>query len=434
MLHQMPLAPTAARLRRGDIDLLALIETVLKRLDDLEPQLQAFLPEPGRHERVMRAAEATRERWPDPETRPPLYGIPLGVKDIYRVDGLPTRAGSALPAGLLESAQADCVTRLQQAGALVLGKTVTTEFACFEPGPTRNPHNLAYTPGGSSSGSAAAVAAGECALALGSQTIGSVIRPAAFCGVVGFKPGYGRIDAEGVVYVARSLDHVGMFTQDVAGMRLAASILCRNWCDASPAKRPVLAALTGPMLELLDDEGRAGYEAQLDALLRAGYVVQRVSLFEDLAAMEDLHRALMACEMSLEHQLWFEAHEASYRPGTAELIRKGLQVETEKAERARCSQAKTRQDLHERMDSAGIDLWLSPPATGPASAGIGSTGDPVMNLPWTHAGLPSLCIPAGRAINGLPLGLQVCSRHGADEFLLHHAAGLEEDLSGLNAL
>ena len=167
MLHQMPLAPTAASLRRGDVDLPAFTEMVLRRLDDLEPQLQAFLPESGRHERVMRAAEATLERWPDPDTRPPLFGIPLGVKDIYRVDGLPTRAGSALPEGLLESAQADCVTRLQQAGALVLGKTVTTEFACFEPGPTRNPHNPAHTPGGSSSGSAAAVAAGECPVALG---------------------------------------------------------------------------------------------------------------------------------------------------------------------------------------------------------------------------------------------------------------------------
>ena len=434
MLHPMPLAPTAARLRRGDVDLLAFTESVLGRLDDLEPRLQAFLPEPGRQERVMRAAEAQLARWPLPEARPPLFGIPLGVKDIYRVDGLPTRAGSALPAGLFESAQADCVTRLQRAGALVLGKTVTTEFACFEPGPTRNPHDPARTPGGSSSGSAAAVAAGECALALGSQTIGSVIRPAAFCGVVGFKPGYGRIDAEGVVYVARSLDHVGMFTQDVAGMRLAASLLCRNWRDAGPARRPVLAALTGPMLELLDDEGRAGYEMQLEALRRAGYAVQRVTLFEDLAAMEDLHRSLMAREMSREHRLWFEAHEAAYRPGTAELIRKGRKVESARAQRARCSQARTRRELHERMDSDGIDLWLSPPATGPAPAGIGYTGDPVMNLPWTHAGLPSLCIPAGRASNGLPLGLQISSRHGADELLLHWAGGLEGAFSGLNAL
>ncbi|MDD9956609.1 MAG: amidase [Anaerolineaceae bacterium] len=432
MLHPMPLARTAACLRRGDIGLLAFTEMVLNRLDDMDPQLQAFLPEPGRHERVMRAAQATLERWPEPDVRPPLFGVPLGVKDIYRVDGLPTSVGSALPAALFESAQADCVTRLQRAGALVLGKTVTTEFACFEPGPTRNPHNPAHTPGGSSSGSAAAVAAGECALALGSQTIGSVIRPAAFCAVVGFKPGYGRIDAEGVVYVARSLDHVGLFTQDVAGMRLAASLLCHNWREVCTARKPTLAALAGPMLELLDDEGRAGYEGQLEALQRAGYAIQRVTLFEDHVSMEDLHRSLMACEMSREHQLWFEAHEATYRSGTAELIRRGLKVDPVTVERARASQARTRQELHNRMDAAGIDLWLSPPATGPAPAGIGHTGDPVMNLPWTHAGLPSLSIPAGRASNGLPLGLQISSRHGADEFLLHQASGLEEALSGLN--
>ncbi|MCY4525293.1 MAG: amidase, partial [Anaerolineaceae bacterium] len=332
-----------------------------------------------------------------------------------------------------DSAQADCVTRLQQAGALVTGKTVTTEFACFEPGPTRNPHNPAHTPGGSSSGSAAAVAAGECALALGSQTIGSVIRPAAYCGVVGFKPGFGRIDAEGVVYVARSLDHVGLFTQDVTGMRLAASLLCRNWREVGSACKPRLGALAGPMLELLDDEGRAGYESQIVQLQRAGYTVQRVPLFEDFGPMEDLHRALMAHEMAREHRHWFERYGCLYRPGTADLIRGGQQVDSETAERARSSQLRTRQALHDRMDSAGIDLWLSPPATGPAPAGIDHTGNPVMNLPWTHAGLPALSLPAGRASNGLPLGLQVCSRHGADEFLLLQAEGLAEALDELNA-
>ncbi|MCE2490238.1 MAG: amidase [Anaerolineae bacterium] len=433
MQQPLPLAQSAMRLRQDKIDLAAFTGKILNRLDALEPQLQAFLPEAGRSERFKRAAEALLVRWPRPNTRPPLFGIPLGVKDIYRVDGLPTCAGSELPAALFDSAQANCVTRLQQAGALVAGKTVTTEFACFEPGPTRNPQNPAHTPGGSSSGSAAAVAAGVCALALGSQTIGSVIRPAAYCGVVGFKPGFGRIDAEGVIYVARSLDHVGMFTQDVAGMRLAASLLCRDWREVGSASRPRLGALAGPMLELLDDEGRAGYETQLEQLQRAGYAVQRVSLFEDFGPMEDLHRALMAYEMAREHRLWFEKHESLYRTCTADLIRTGQQVDSETAKRARSSQLRTRQQLHDRMDSAGIDLWLSPPATGPAPAGIDHTGNPAMNLPWTHAGLPALSLPAARASNGLPLGLQVCSRHGADEFLLLQAEGLAEAFDDLNA-
>lgn len=426
MLHQAMLADTAAALRGGEADLLEHTQNALARLDALEPQLQAFLPEPGRHERVMSEAEALLRRWPGPEGRPPLFGIPLGVKDIFRVDGLATRAGSATPAGLFAGAQAACVTRLQRAGALVLGKTVTTEFACFEPGPTRNPHNLAHTPGGSSSGSAAAVAAGICSLALGSQTIGSTMRPAAWCGVVGFKPGFGRIDAAGVVYVAPSLDHVGLFTQDVAGMRLAASALCRDWRAVASARRPRLGVVEGPLLDYLDDEGRAGHEAQLEHLQRAGYELQRVTLFEGLPAMEDLHRALMAYEMAQEHRFWFGEHEARYRPGTAELIRAGRRVTPATAAKARASQRRTRNELHELLDAQGLDLWLSPAATGPAPQGINWTGNPTMNLPWTHAGLPTLSLPGGRASNGLPLGLQVSSRFGCDEMLLAWAEELAE--------
>ena len=154
--------------------------------------------------------------------------MPVGVKDIFHAAGFETRAGSQLPPELLTGPEADAVGRLRAAGCLILGKTVTTEFAYYEPEPTRNPHNLAHTPGGSSSGSAAAVAAGLAPLALGTQTIGSVIRPAAFCGIVGFKPSYGRISPEGLIFFSPSLDHVGLFTQDVAGMSLAAAVLCEN--------------------------------------------------------------------------------------------------------------------------------------------------------------------------------------------------------------
>ncbi len=418
MLKKAFLAETARALRSGELNLLENTRATLERLEALEPQLQAFVPEANRRERVMRAAGQLLERWPRPGNRLPLFGVPLGVKDIFRMDGLPTLAGSTLPATLFEGAQADCVTRLKEAGALVLGKTVTTEFAYFEPGPTRNPHNLAHTPGGSSSGSAAAVAAGSCQLALGTQTIGSLMRPAAYCGVVGFKPGYGRIDATGVIYVAPALDHVGLFTQDVAGMRLAASVLCQDWQDLTVQGRPRLAAVDGPMLDYLDAEGRAGYEFQLARLQAAGYELQRHSLFDNFVTMDRLHRSLMAHEMALEHRAWFAQYETRYRPRTAALIRSGQQVDEATLRQARASMAQTRQELQARMESAGIDLWLSPPATGPAPVGISSTGDPVMNLPWTHAGLPTVSLPAGRAVNGMPLGLQVSSRYGADEHLL----------------
>ena len=159
------------------------------------------------------------------------------MKDIFHVKGFLTRAGSGLPVDLLTGPEAESVTQLKQAGALILGKTVTTEFAYFAPGPTRNPRNPAHTPGGSSSGSAAAVGAGLCPLALGTQTIGSILRPASFCGVVGFKPSFGRISSAGVIPFAVSLDHIGFFTQDVAGATLAAAVLCKNWGDEEARTR-----------------------------------------------------------------------------------------------------------------------------------------------------------------------------------------------------
>lgn len=181
----------AASLRSDQLDLLTYIEEICGRIDALDRQIQALPPEPNRRARLVGEVAALKASFPDPGNRLPLYGVPVGVKDIFRVDGFLTRAGSRLPPELFAGPQTACVSTLRAAGALILGKTVTTEFAYREPGPTRNPHNLDHTPGGSSSGSAVAVAAGFCPLALGTQTIGSVIRPAAYCGIVGFKPSYG---------------------------------------------------------------------------------------------------------------------------------------------------------------------------------------------------------------------------------------------------
>jgi Asp-tRNA(Asn)/Glu-tRNA(Gln) amidotransferase A subunit family amidase len=412
-------------------DLIAAVEQTLDRLGAVDPQIEAFVPEPGRRERLLRDAEQLQQRYPDVAARPPLYGVLVGIKDIYRVDGLPTRGGSNLPPELFEGPEASCVSLLKAQGALVLGKTVTTEFACFEPGPTRNPHNLAHTPGGSSSGSAAAVAAGLCPLATGSQTIGSVIRPAAYCGIVGFKPSLGRIDPTGVLYVAPSLDHVGLFTQDVAGMQIAAAALCRGWQPAEVSHDlPVLGVPDGPYLEQALPEGLAAFEQQVLRLQEAGYTVRRVPVLGDVVAINQRHRALMVYEMAREHRQWFADYEALYRTRTAELIRSGQQVEGKAAAEARAGQLATRRELESAMRQSAVDIWISPAAPGPAPEGIGSTGDPIMNLPWTHAGVPTLTIPAGRAENDLPLGLQCASAFGTDEQLLAWAQHLEHVLAG----
>jgi Asp-tRNA(Asn)/Glu-tRNA(Gln) amidotransferase A subunit family amidase len=431
MLLPAPLAATAKALRTNELDLLAYINDICARIDAAEPHIQALLPEPRRRERLLAQAEALQAHFPDPASRPPLYGIPVGVKDMFNVDGFPTQAGSQLPASLFSGPEAICVRALRQAGALIVGKTVSAEFAYFEPGPTRNPHNLAHTPGGSSSGSAAAVAAGLCPLALGTQTIGSTIRPAAFCGIVGFKPSYDRIPTAGLIKCAESLDTAGFFTQDVAGVDLAASLLCDNWRQVEPAHKPVLGVPEGAYLAQASAEGLAAYERQLRLLAAAGYSVIRVAALEQIEAINRRHLTIVCAEMAQVHASWFAQYESLYRPRTAAAIREGQSVDAETLTGARAGRVQLRAELEALMDRYGIDVWVAPAAPGPAPEGIHTTGNSVMNLPWTHAGLPTLSLPAGRAENGLPLGLQCVGAFMADEQLVAWAADLAEILASL---
>ena len=427
----MSLVQLAERLRSGAVDLLAYVDGLCDRIEEWDPDVRALLPEPGRRERLRREAEELLARFPEGGGRPALFGIPIGVKDIIRVEGFETGAGARLPAALFAGPEAAAVRRLRAAGGLVLGKTVTTEFAYFEPGPTRNPRNLGHTPGGSSSGSAAAVAAGFCPLALGTQTVGSVIRPAAYCGVVGFKPSYGRISLEGIIPFSTSADHVGLFAPDVAGIALAASALCEGWnaVERPASRRPILGVPEGPYLERATPEGLAGLRSQVEALRAAGYVVRHARVMEDFEAVMERHTHMIAAEFAGVHKEWFSRYEPLYRPRTAALIRLGQSVSPEELGRARAGRAALRQELEAAMAREGIDLWICPAAPGPAPAGIESTGDPVMNLPWTHAGMPVVSVPAGQAGSGLPLGLQIVGRYGIDELLLRWAAGLEVALA-----
>ena len=424
LVNQNPLAPLAADLRSGKIALKDFYEHVFEMLDSVDSQVQAFVPEPGRRERVMADVAALEEKYPDPADRPPLFGIPFGVKDIFHVDGLPTQAGSQLPAEELTGKEAAYVTQFKKAGAIVLGKTVTTEFAYFDPGPTRNPHNLNHTPGGSSSGSAAAVAAGLIPLASGTQTIGSVVRPAAFCGVFGFKPTYGRINPAGVLYVSRSLDHVGLFTQDVAGMQLAASIVCKKWKPKKVSGKPVLGVPEGPYLKQAEPEALSAFETHLAKLELAGYTVKRIPALTDIEIIAKRHQELMAAEMAREHAKLYPKFKDLYRPRTAALIEEGLAVSDETLAAHRKAQLQFREDIQAQMKTEGIDLWVAPSAPGPAPEGIDATGNPKMNLPWTQSGLPSVNVPAGIAANGLPLGVQLVGLFGADEQLLAWSDGV----------
>lgn len=412
-------------------DLSAAIDRLETLFAGREPEVQAFMPEDGRFERLRREAEALLARWPDPAQRPPLFGVLAGVKDVFRADGFETRAGSRLPPEEFQGPEAPSVTALKEAGALLVGKTVSTEFAFFAPGPTRNPWNPEHTPGGSSSGSAAAVGAGLCQVALGTQTIGSIIRPAAFCGAVGFKPSYDRISRDGVIPLAPSFDHVGFFTPDCEMAKRAAAALIPGWRPASqalPVRRPRLGVPEGPYLERAVGEGLIHFREVCKRLEGAGYAVERFPSMDDFAEIAERQFRIVAAEAARVHHDWFARYGDLYHPKTVDLIERGRKVTDETLKRDLTRPKVVRTVLVTQMIDWGFDLWISPPALGAAPRGLESTGDPVMNIPWTQAGLPTVCLPAGRNAAGLPMGLQVAGGRGTDEELLEWAGEMERVL------
>ncbi len=413
------LRETVTALRSGALPLAAYIDAACDHVEAQEGEIHALVPEAGRRARLQAEAAGLADAYPDTATRPPLYGALIGVKDIIHAHGFVTRAGSDVPPELFAGAEAVVVSRLRAAGALVLGKTRTAEFATSTPPATRNPRNPAHTPGGSSSGSAAAVAAGYCPLALGTQTVGSVIRPAAFCGVVGFKPTYGRIPAVGVVPYSVSVDTVGLFASTVADIRLAAPVVMDNWTPAITEWKPVLGVPEGGYLLQASAAGLQAFAQQITHLEAAGYEVRHISALRDITEINQIQARMNQGEIAGVHAPWFVQYEDHYRPGTAAIIRAGQGVSDAEITSGRASRGRLRAELESLMAEYGIDLWICPPATGPAPAGIESTGDPIMNLPWSHAGMPALSVPAGEhRESGLPIGLQLVARASADEYLL----------------
>jgi Asp-tRNA(Asn)/Glu-tRNA(Gln) amidotransferase A subunit family amidase len=265
-----------------------------------------------------------------------------------------------------------------------------------------------------------------CPFAFGTQTIGSINRPAAFCGVVGFKPSYGRISTAGVIPLSYSLDHVGFFTQDVSGAELIAGLLCQNWQGRVQSyKKPIVGIPDGPYLQHAEPEGLIHFFDDCDRLVAAGFTMKRVDAMPDFAEIDRQHRLLMAAETARFHAQWFAQYETLYHPKTAALIRDGQAYDDDDIAAAQAYKTGLRARLTALMDQHGLDLWLSPSATGPAPEGVDSTGNPIMNLPWTNAGLPTLTIPSGFSQSGLPLGLQLAGRWQGDEALFAYGKEIE---------
>lgn len=416
-------------LRNNTLDLMEYINNVCDKIDTVDVIVHSLLPEEKRRERLLKEAKALLEKYPNKSERPPLYGVLVGIKDMFRVDGFPTRAGSKLSAEVFAGEEAICVTKLKQAGALILGKTVSTEFAFFSPGPTRNPRNPEYTPGGSSSGSAAAVAMGLCPLALGTQTIASVIRPAAYCGIVGVKPSYGRISTQGVVPFSQTVDHVGFFTQDVAGAALTASVLIDDWDNNARASKPRIYLPSDAFLVQADYDSYNRFYKKVDMLNANGYEVLSYPVLKDIKNINDVHKELIGAEFYANHKAIYTKYSRLYSQHSKELIKTGRAIKESAIFADKAIQKAYQDSIDEIMRREGIDLWISPSTTTPAPKGIEYTGNPLMSLPWTFLGLPSISIPTGRASNGLPLGMQLVAGFGKDEALMQYARELYHLLS-----
>lgn len=356
-----------------------------------------------------------------------LSGIPFGAKDIIETRGLATEYGSPIYKGRIGAEDAAIIRELRQRGAILLGKTQTTAFAYRTPAPTRNPHNVEHTPGGSSSGSAAAVAAGMVPLALGTQTQGSVLRPASYCGVAGFKPTYGLISMDGVLPFAKSLDTLGFFTNTAADMLALWEALGQSDAVGRVLVDPPDFALGVPEpMPDAEPSMTAAFQNAVSHLRAAGAAIQPIDLGDMLTALHGASRVVMSYEAAAFHRARYEEY-GSKLAELADLIREGLAVSTAVYDEARCYIATCRDRIADVYKATPV--ILVPAAPGPAPAGLASTGDPRMNSPWTALGTPAISIPMG-VFNRLPLGLQLTANRGEDARVLRTAVRLETMLAG----
>jgi Asp-tRNA(Asn)/Glu-tRNA(Gln) amidotransferase A subunit family amidase len=377
---------------------------------------------------LIRALDPSIHAWvqvdpQDPAGDGPLAGIPFGAKDIIETRGLATEYGSPIYEGRIGVSDAAIIGELRTRGAILMGKTHTTAFAYRTPAPTRNPHNLQHTPGGSSSGSAAAVAAGMVPLALGTQTQGSVLRPASFCGIAGFKPTYGLVSMDGVLPFATSLDTLGFFTATAADMLALWNALGYE-TDVERGRRPFVGQRAAdPPLGLPDplpDVEPPMATALQDAVSRlraAGMTIQPVDLGDMLTRLNQASRIVMAYEAARFHEQRYKEY-GSGLADMANLVQEGLQVESDRYDEARAYIGECQARVSKVYEVTPV--MLLPAATGPAPFSLASTGDPRMNAPWTALGTPAISIPMS-TFNGLPLGLQLTADRGDDARVLHTA-------------
>jgi len=413
-----------AHLRSGALGAETLMNGLLARIRRHEPQVQAWeWLDPGR------ALELAREsdRLYAAGRAGPLQGIPVGIKDIIETAGIPTRMGSPLFAGHVPARSAAVIEGLERAGAIVLGKTVTTEFATQYPGKTRNPWHAGHTPGGSSSGSAAAVAAGFAPLALGTQTRGSTIRPAAYCGVVGYKPTLGAVSTEGVFPTSGTLDHIGMFGATVADAALLAAACADGPAALLPASDPpVLALVRSPFWDRAQPAQQQCIESAARHLAALGARVEPLELPAEFAQALPAINRIQRYEIVQLHNDKLQGWRPLLSPQFLDYVESGSRIGAAEYQEALAQ----RDALMARYDALAqpYSAILTPPADGEAPAGLQATGSADFCVIWTLCGVPCLTLPAGLGPQGLPLGIQLAGRAGRDAQLLETALWCESAL------
>lgn len=395
----------------GELTRQEAVEAQLQRIAERESEVKAWTwHDPAA---VRQQLESVSNRSPGP-----LSGVTIAVKDLIDTVDMPTEYGSAAYRGHQPVADAGVVTVLKAAGALMMGKTVTTEFAHSHAGATVNPHNLLHTPGGSSSGSAAAVADGMATMALGTQTGGSVIRPAAYCGVVGFKPTIGRITLAGVMPLSFSMDTLGVMARSVADVQLLSDVLLGQPAAVlAPASRIHLAYYPGPDIAGAEQEALLALEKARAVLLDQGVEFVPIDLpADDFAALGRANRSLMAYEAARQHQALYRTRAQALGETTRILIEEGLKLSEEHYLQALRHQVYCRHLFTQQMQHIDAVVTLSAPGQAPLYRD--GTGASTFNRTWTTIGAPCLTLPAGKGSKGLPLGVQFVGKMGQDHALL----------------
>ncbi len=441
--YQLSVAQAAGEIRSGSLSPVELAQSLLGRIDALEPSLRAWVTID--REEVLTEAKRREDELGQGGPKGPIHGVPIGLKDIYYTAGMKTACGSRINADFVPDYDATTVSRIKEAGGVILGKAVTTEFAMGDPSHAINPWNPAHTPGGSSSGSSVAVASRMCAAALGSQTGGSTCRPAAYNGIVGLKPTYGRISRYGVVPVSWSLDTVGILVRTVADAAIMLQVMAgHDPQDPGCPDQPVpdyLEAMSrqdgpprfGLIKEFFYDkstpEVRSHTDAAMEKLAQAGAIIQEISLPESFSSAHSCQRIVSNVEAAAYHEESYRDRADEFGPKARSSIEMGMLIPSVRYVQAQRARRQFRVDMMAMVRE--VDVVLTPAIQAPAPRDLSTTGDAMFQQPWTSSGLPSIVVPSGLSQDGLPLAIQLAGLPW-DEGKLLAAAGWCESVLGVS--